>query len=570
MSTSDGCPCEFCEDSSSYLSEFDSFLGEAETIPTKSFVQPAEQVWRPEEAREIAAQLLRPHPPVIAISGKLGSGRTSLIAEVATTLRDGGHQLPLRLIDEEPANRIQALGTGLANNRSSTRPVIVIDDFDLASKTAEGKMLPGMVIKAWRADLASFLIVMSDDRYAEVADYCPEFKQSLHRVALPEFPESQLRGIVEKAAQTLAAEAQVCLGDEIIEASLAPAPSSSGRAHPGLAISRIDAAIGQARLRNRTTLRLEDFGKEAVRPIPKTAAMLQARLNERVLGQTAAVETVARRLAPAMLDLRLRPERPLAVFLFAGPTGVGKTELAKQIATVVFGSPRELIRLDMSEYAGVRGDDALMKLIGCHRSWKNSSTEGLLTTRILDKPNCVLLLDEFEKCSEVIWPLFLQVFDEGRLTDGWGNTAFFNKTIIIMTSNLGVREANARRFGFGTDETSGSAKQMTAISNTLPPEFLNRITETVTFGPLTKDAIRDLAARELAEATARFAKSGWRVEYGPDVPAWLAETGYDPAMGARHLQRNIEREVMFGLAELPTRHAKITAGQEGLAFACGG
>ena len=570
MNSTDTCPCGVC--GSDHDSDFQAFYIEEGPPSFTSLVQPAERVWRPEEADAIAAQILRPHPPVIAISGRLGSGRTSLIAEVVKTLRDGGHQMPFQLMDHadnEPVNSLAEVVGTLPSTRSSARPVIVIDDFDLASKTEDGKRLPWVVANAWREDLAIFLIVVSDERYDEIADYCPEFKQSLHRVALPEIPEAELRGIVEKAAQDLAADAQVCLDAEIIDASLAPAPSSTGRAHPGLAISRIDAAIGQARLQNRTTLCLEDFGKDAVRPVPKTAETMQARLNERVFGQIAAVREVARLLAPAMLDLRLRTEKPLGVFLFAGPTGVGKTELAKQIAAVVFGSADELIRLDMSEYGGVRGEDARMRLIGCHRSWKNSSTEGLLTTRIRDKPNCVLLLDEFEKCSPEVWPLFLQVFDDGQLMDGWGNIALFNKTIIIMTSNLGVREANARHSGFGTDETSGSAKQMAAISNTLPPEFLGRITATITFEPLSKAAIRDLAARELSEATARFAKSGWQVEYGPEVPAWLAATGYDPAMGARHLQRNIERELMSGLAELPTRHVKIIATPDGLTFRCG-
>ncbi|MFV0433072.1 MAG: AAA family ATPase, partial [Leucobacter sp.] len=186
----------------------------------------------------------------------------------------------------------------------------------------------------------------------------------------------------------------------------------------------------------------------------------------------------------------------------------------------VLGTDEALIRLDMSEYS--THEDSVMKLIGGHRIWKKSSTEGLLTTRIIQQPRTVLLLDEFEKSNPLVWPLFLQIFDEGRLTDGWGNTASFAETIIIMTSNLGVREGAKPGTGFGSTHTFDSSRQLQEIERVLPPELLGRITETICFDPLDENAIQQLAHDELARLSGRLTGSGWRLEYAREVPSWLA------------------------------------------------
>lgn len=287
-------------------------------------------------------------------------------------------------------------------------------------------------------------------------------------------------------------------------------------------------------------------------------------LAQDVRGQEKAIATVAESLAAPLAGLKIRPERPHAVFFFAGPTGVGKTQLAKSLARVVYGTDRALIRLDMSEYAD--GQDARMKLIGGSRIWKNSSTEGLLTTRVRRKPLNVLLLDEFEKSDPSIWPLFLQIFDEGILTDGWGKTAHFDESIIVMTSNLGAEEATAPQVGFGaTDgEVSFDAeRQLGVIAKALPPEFIGRMSATVVFDPLDRYAIREIARKEVSGLTERLDERGWHILCDENVPAWIADVDYDPAHGARYLQRTIERHLLRPLAKIHSRNARVSVADDG-------
>ena len=289
---------------------------------------------------------------------------------------------------------------------------------------------------------------------------------------------------------------------------------------------------------------------------------LAERFREAVRGQDDAVDTFATYLAPAMSGLKLRTEQPHGVFLFTGPSGVGKSELAKHASQVVYGTSENLIRLDMSEYGN--GADGRAKLIGAHRSWKNSSTEGLLTTKVIQRPRSLVLLDEFEKSSPEIWPLFLQVFDEGRLTDGWGQTASFAETIVVMTSNIGLRQAQTRPAGFGAGSARGD-RQVGAVREALPPELLNRITAVIPFRPLSESTIRELAQRELTRASERFGEDGWDIRWSDDVPDWLARTSYDPAYGARHLHRTIGQELLPLLSNSDRRRVTIVVEDHGLA-----
>jgi ATP-dependent Clp protease ATP-binding subunit ClpA len=173
-------------------------------------------------------------------------------------------------------------------------------------------------------------------------------------------------------------------------------------------------------------------------------------------------------------------------------------------------------------------------------------------------PRCLILLDEIEKAHPRVWNLFLQVFDAGRLTDGRGATADFSETVIVMTSNLGVQEAASRTIGFG--EAVGQvdeARLLAAIKERMAPELLNRVDQVIVFKPLGLPAIEEIARSELSTLLSRLSGSGWAVSLEHDVAPWLASTGYDPAFGARHLQRNIERELLAKLAEAPARRLRV-------------
>jgi len=202
--------------------------------------------------------------------------------------------------------------------------------------------------------------------------------------------------------------------------------------------------------------------------------------------------------------------------------------------------------------------------MGRERIWKGSSTSGLLTTKVIERPRCVVLLDELEKAHLNVWNLFLQVFDEGRLTDGWGQVATFSETIIVMTSNLGVREGSERAAGFGAADGFDVNRQDAAITRALPPELQNRMSATVHFAPLSADAIREVALIELERAVDQFARQGWKVEFDPDVVEWVARAGYDDRYGARHVQRVIDTEVFPLLAAAEDRRVRLCAGDSGL------
>lgn len=277
---------------------------------------------------------------------------------------------------------------------------------------------------------------------------------------------------------------------------------------------------------------------------------MEESLKQRVVGQDAAVDAVAGRIRLTKRRLDLNPGQPDGVFLFVGPTGVGKTELAQALTDFLFGDQDRLIRLDMSEFSG---EFTISRLIGAPPGYVGYDQGGQLTERIRSQPFCVLLLDEMEKAHPVVLNLFLQVFDDGRLTDAQGRTVYFSDCTVIMTSNLGGEFWFRRPMGFGREaERATAAKDavMAEVHKRLPAEFLSRIDECILFRPLDEETARQIARLKLDHIVRhRFADEGIAITFDESVARYVVQQGFDPQLGARHLERVIQKEILEPLAD---------------------
>jgi ATP-dependent Clp protease ATP-binding subunit ClpC len=282
----------------------------------------------------------------------------------------------------------------------------------------------------------------------------------------------------------------------------------------------------------------------------------------RVIGQAEAVDLV---YLLATVKARLtRPRKPIASLMFIGPTGVGKTEMAKALAEFLFGSRQRLTRFDMSEYADPL---AVQRLIG-----GTISSEGLLTAKVREQPFSVILLDEFEKADPQLFDLLLQVLGEGRLTDSAGRLADFCNSVVIMTSNLGAASYQQATPGFGDrNEVRDHAREhfVREVQAFVRPEFFNRIDRVVPFAPLDEETILKIAHRQLELLQSRdgIRYRGVALDLAPEVSGWLARKGYDARYGARPLKRAIERELLAPLAEKMNAYAADTPLRVGVTLA---
>ena len=278
---------------------------------------------------------------------------------------------------------------------------------------------------------------------------------------------------------------------------------------------------------------------------------MKDRLQGRIIGQDEAIDKVVRAIRRNRAGLK-DPDRPIGTFLFFGPTGVGKTQLAKCLAEYLFDSEENMVRIDMSEYME---KFTVSRLIGAPPGYVGYEEGGQLSERVRRKPYCVVLLDEIEKAHPDIFNILLQVLDDGHLTDSNGRVVNFKNTIVIMTSNVGSRELDEYGSGVGFATAGKNVAQNRqsvlekAIKKSFPPEFINRVDEQIFFNSLTKEDIEKIIDIELRELRERAEESGYKLTITPSAKKFIAEAGYDPAFGARPLKRAVMRYVEDPVSE---------------------
>jgi len=272
---------------------------------------------------------------------------------------------------------------------------------------------------------------------------------------------------------------------------------------------------------------------------------MEERLHEHIIGQEDAIHAISDAIRRARSGLK-DPQRPIGSFIFIGPSGVGKTELAKALAEFMFGDAEALVRLDMSEY---HEQHTVSRLFGAPPGYVGYEEGGQLTEAVRRRPYRVILFDEIEKAHPEVWNALLQILDDGRLTDGQGNVVDFRNTVLIMTSNLGTEFVQrGGTLGFLTGDTNGEERQThdkieKALKSTFRPEFLNRIDEIIMFAPLSLDEMRLIVDLQMKEVSSRLEEHGLHVQLSPAAREWLAQAGYDPAFGARPLRRALQKHV---------------------------
>lgn len=432
--------------------------------------------------------------------------------------------------------------------QSNGEVILFIDEFHnvVGAGGAEGAIDASNILKPALARGELHCIGATTlDEYRKHIEKDPALERRMQPVLVPEpTPEETfeiLKGLKKKYEQ----HHKVTFDEEALAtAAQLSARYISDRFLPDKAIDLIDEAAAKVHLENRKAVKKEDIEDIVSRwtgiPVSQLKNTelekmlnLEELIHEKIVGQDEAVKAVAEAVRRGRAGLK-HPNRPIGTFIFLGPTGVGKTALAKTLAFVLFGDENAVIRIDMSEYMEKH---TVSRLVGAPPGYVGYEEGGQLTEAVRKKPYSVVLLDEIEKAHPDVFNILLQILDEGRLTDAKGKTVDFKNTIIIATSNIGSHLIQERGVTAAKDELMDLVKQ------TFKPEFLNRIDEIIVFQPLSKEEIKKIVDIQIKEVKSLLKGQKIDLEISESAKEVLAERGFDPNYGARPLRRVIQKEI---------------------------
>jgi len=536
-------------------------------------------IGREPEIRQIMEILChRDRPNSVMILGEPGVGKTAVVEGLANQLEMEPESVPKRLRNFQVVNlQMNTLVAGtmfrgmfeerienvIKEVKRRQNLILFVDEAHTLIGAGTALGVPTDAATIFKSSLARGEVQMIGATTAsEYKIHIAEDEALARRfrvVTVKEPNHAQAREILRGIRPRLEKNYSVKISDEAIETGLAMASRYQHNLRlPDKAINWLDTASVKVEIANSSRPVLGDDVIQVISQetrIPREMVFrdttdrfrdMEEALASRVVGQKEAISALARNLRLNKGPLKENFERPDGVLLFLGPTGVGKTELAKTLAEFLFGDEKKMVRLDMSEYRD--GTISMDKLIGMPRGIVGSERGGILTNQVRDNPYTVLLLDEVEKAHPNVLNLFLQVFDEGFLTDGRGRKVYFSDTVIIMTSNLGSDEFKRfmKPMGFLVDSQHLTAVKRAILKeaeNHFSPEFLNRIDDIVVFSPLTREEVQEITRRYLGRIQQTLFSQGKSFQFTGAALEALVEIGFSLKYGARFLKRRIDERV---------------------------
>lgn len=539
-----------------------------------------EIIGREREIQEIFEALNCKYKNNVLIVGEDGVGKTAIVEEIVRRIDEG-------TVPEHLAGR-KVFKLNFARSIAGTKfrgqfeermlnvlkkvreqnGILFMDDihFLLSPSFSKGAGLDiaGVLLPEMEKGFIQIIATTSFTHLNDIKENAPSFIRRMQIIKIDEIHDSLMEEILERKKESIELHHGVIIPSTLM-------PNIVELAHlylpekklPEMAIDIMDRAASKVAVeyaeggREFPDMTLEDLQRTVseMSGLPeeeiKTSSMetvkdLEKRLRMEIVGQDEAIEKIARVIRTAKLGMDIDSRRPDGVFLFVGPTGVGKTETARALARVLFGNEKRLVRIDMSQ---LMEKHAYSELVGAPPGYVGYYDQNQLTDRIISQPNSIILLDEVEKAHPMVLNVFLQVFDAGRLTDGRGRTAHFNHATVIMTSNIGTDLYFKSKVGFEWSRTERS-EIMQEIKKYFSPEFLNRIDEIVFFRPLDINDVKRIIDLQLREVKRRLALEEKTLVLSDEAKTAIAERGYSREYGARRLARTIREMLLDKLAVL--------------------